>query len=94
MAVSLDIGLVRYIDIADMADRMISSVDLNGPADCADSTTTMWSVLLILRGRENLGLVYEASEQVLRWLFNRWNPCKELQQLRGDQKADSRASKS
>ena len=79
MAVSLDYGLVRYNDIADVADRMISSIDLNGPVDCVDSATTLLSILLILRSRENLGLVYETSEQVLRWLFHRWNPCKVVQ---------------
>lgn len=76
MAVSLEVGVVQYIEIADIADRMISSIGLNGPADCTDSATTMWSVLLILRCRDNLGLVYETSEQILRWLFNRWGPCK------------------
>ena len=78
MAISLDIGVVQYTDIADVANRMISSVDLDGPADCVDSATTMWSVLLTLIGRENLGRVFETSEQVLRWLFNRWNPCEAL----------------
>ena len=78
MAISLDIGVVQYTDIADVANRMISSVDLDGPADCVDSATTMWSVLLTLIGRENLGRVSETSEQVLRWLFNRWNPCEAL----------------
>lgn len=76
MAVSLDVGLVQYTDIADVADNMISSVELNGPADCVDSATTMWSILVILRGKENLGLVSETSEQVLRWLFNHWGTCK------------------
>ena len=79
MAVSLDIGIVQYIDIADAANRTISSVDLDGPADCVDSAATMWSVLLISRGKDNPGRVFETSEQVLRWLFNRWNPCEALQ---------------
>ena len=78
MAVSLDIGIVEYINIAEVVNRMISSVDLDGPADCVDSATTMWSFLLTLRGRDNLGRVFETSEQILRWLFNRWNPCEAL----------------
>ena len=81
MAVSLDVGVVQYLDIADVADSMISSIDLNGPVDCVDSAINMWSLLLILRGRDNIGMVYETSEQVLRWLSNRWCPCKVLQQF-------------
>ena len=74
MASVLDLALVQYSDVADIVDDMIRSVDLNGPAECNDSATTLWTTLVVLKGRENLGSASEASENVLRWLFHRWSP--------------------
>ena len=76
MATILDLALVQYADTADVVDGMIKSVDLNGPAECNDSTTTLWTILVTLKGRENLGSASEASENILRWLFHRWSPGK------------------
>ena len=70
----LDLALIQYADVADVVDGMIKSVDLNGPAECNESAATLWTVLLVLKGRENLGSASEASENTLRWLFHRWNP--------------------
>lgn len=75
MAVVLNFELIRYNEILDVVDNMLSSVDLNGPAECVDSASTLWSVLVLLRGREHVGTVSETSEQVIRWLCNRWSPC-------------------
>ena len=74
MASILDLGLIQYADVADIVDDMVKSVDLNGPAECNDSATTLWTILVVLKGRENLGSASEASENVLRWLFHRWSP--------------------
>ena len=74
MASILDLALVQYADVADTVDDMIKSVDVNGPAECNDSATSLWTILVVLKGRENLGSVSEASENVLRWLFHRWSP--------------------
>lgn len=76
MAVVLNFELVRYNEISDVVDNVLSSVDLNGPAECVDSSSTLWSVLVLLRGREHVGTVSETSEHVIRWLCNRWSPCK------------------
>ena len=76
MATILDLALVQYADIADIVDGMTKSVDLNGPAECNDSATTLWTILVTLKGRENLGSASEASENILRWLFHRWGPGK------------------
>ncbi len=76
MAVLLDSGLVQYTDVADLVDSMIRSIDLNGPAMCDASATTLWAILLVLRGRAHLGSVSESCDHVLSWLFNRWSPCK------------------
>ena len=74
MAVLLNYGLVEYPDIADLVESMIKSVDLNGPAECDDSSTTLWTILLVLRGREHLSSASEPFDSILRWLFGRWNP--------------------
>ena len=74
MAVLLDCGLVGYPNIADLVESMIKSVDLNGPAECDDSSTTLWTILLVLRGREHLSSASEPFDSVLRWLFGRWSP--------------------
>lgn len=68
--------LIQYADVADVVDGMIKSVDLNGPAECDEPATTLWTILVALKGRENLGSASEASENVLRWLFHRWSPAK------------------
>ncbi len=74
MAFILDLALIQYADVADIVDGMTKSVDLSGPAECDESATTLWAFLVVLKGRENLGSASEASENVLRWLFHRWNP--------------------
>lgn len=76
MAVLLESQLVQYTDIADLVDSMTRSIDLNGPAECDESATTLWTILLILRGRAHLGSVSESCDTVLGWLFSRWSPCK------------------
>lgn len=78
MAFLLNCELVHYSDVVDIVDNMITSVDLNGPADCVDSACTFWSLIVLSRGRENLGLVSETSEHILRWLCTRWRPSKSL----------------
>ena len=67
-------GLTRYSDVVDIVDGMLRSVDLSGPAECDESAATLWSLLLIRRNFENFGSAPDASENVLRWLFSRWNP--------------------
>lgn len=74
MASTLDSALIEYAEVADIVDGMTKSVDLNGPAECDESATTLWTILVVLKGRENLGSASEASENVLRWLFHRWSP--------------------
>jgi hypothetical protein len=74
MTVLLNKEHVRYKDIINTVDLMIDSVDLNGPVDCVDSACTLWSVIMLLRGRENLGSVFETSEHILYWISRRWKP--------------------
>lgn len=67
--------LVSYVDVADIVDTIINSADLSGPAECDGSATTLWVILLKLRGQEQLDAASDISENVLRWLYKRWSPC-------------------
>lgn len=76
MAHALAAGLVEYVNITDIVDGMTRSVDLNGPAECDESATSLWTVLLSMRGRDSLSPAPETSGNILRWLFSRWSPGK------------------
>ena len=76
MTVVLDWGLVRYVDIADIADSMISSMNLSGPVSAVDSALDLCSTIALQRGRENSSLAAETSESCLNWLFHGWKPSK------------------
>lgn len=78
MAVLLGGELVQYSDVVDIIDNMTNSVDLNGPADCVDSACTLWSIIMLLKGKENIRLVSDTSEHIVRWLCARWKPGKLL----------------
>lgn len=72
----LDCGLLHYSQISDLAEGMLSSVDVNGPVDAVDATIGFWVVIAAFRARDNLGSAYDTVERVLRWLFMRWSPSK------------------
>lgn len=76
MTILLNLGLVQYTDVADLVDAMTRSADLNGPAECDESATSLWTTLLELRGRAQFGSISESCDMVLSWLFKRWSPCK------------------
>ena len=78
MATILDQRLIDFVDVADLVEAMLSSVDLNGPAIFTDSSVALWCILINLRARVNPSLVHDTSERILRWMFVRWNPCKHL----------------
>lgn len=79
MTYALTSKLVQYADIADLVEGMTRSVDLNGPAECDESATSLWTMLLVLRGRDNLNSAPETSGNILRWLFSRWSPGRSTQ---------------
>ena len=76
MAGLLSHGLLQYPQVKDLAEGMLSSVDLDGPADAVDSTVHFWAAVAALRATDNLGSAHETVERVLRWLFMRWSPSK------------------
>jgi len=74
MARLLNVGLVPYSQVKDIAEGVLSSVDVNGPADAVDATIHYWATVATLRAAENLGSAYDTIERVLRWLLKRWSP--------------------
>ncbi|KAL8900186.1 MAG: hypothetical protein Q9207_005812 [Kuettlingeria erythrocarpa] len=70
----LDMGLVCYTDIADIADGMVSSMDLNGPVNFQDSTLALCSAIALQKGQENASVAAETADRVLNWLFHLWRP--------------------
>ena len=76
MYVILQKGLIRYIDIADIADGMIPSMELNGPVDAVESTLNLCSLLALERAQDNSVLAAETAERFLNWLFYSWKPGK------------------
>ena len=74
----LETGAVKYPDISDLVDNMISSFDFSGPAVCVDSSNRFLSLIAPLRFKFNLGSIPETLERILRWLFVRWSPSKLL----------------
>ena len=74
MGIILDTGLVDFADITELVDGMVASADMNGPAVFADSSVTLWSTFISLKGRQNHGMIHNIIERVLRWLFTKWSP--------------------
>lgn len=76
MSILLDQELVRYTDVADVADGMISSMDLNGPVNAVDSALKLCSILALQRGQDNSLLAAETADRFSNWLFHSWRPSK------------------
>ncbi|KAL8703539.1 MAG: hypothetical protein Q9201_003296 [Fulgogasparrea decipioides] len=74
MAVLLDRELVRYADIADVADSMISSMHLSGPVHSVDSALALCLTLALQRGQENSLVAAETADRFLDWLLHNWRP--------------------
>ncbi|KZF26714.1 putative phosphotidylinositol kinase Tel1 [Xylona heveae TC161] len=67
----LALGLVDYGLIADLADTMISSIEVYGPTNLTDTSICFWIVLLEKRFLDTPNVGNASSERVLPWLFKR-----------------------
>ena len=84
LSVLLETGVVKYADISDLVDNMISSFDFSGPSICVDSSNRFLSLIAPLRCKHDLGTTSEILERILRWLFLRWSPSKHICIWRND----------
>ncbi|KAL8710033.1 MAG: hypothetical protein Q9220_005304 [cf. Caloplaca sp. 1 TL-2023] len=73
-AILLDNGLVQYTDIADTADGVLSSIEINGPISAVDSALHLCVLLAVQRCQENSLLAAETADRLLNWLFHSWRP--------------------
>lgn len=76
MSYILGSELIQIADVADLVDSMTQSIDLNGPAECDDSATTLLAMILAIRDHGKFSSTLDSSGNVLRWLFGRWSPCR------------------
>ncbi|MCJ1393539.1 Serine/threonine-protein kinase tel1 [Xylographa bjoerkii] len=74
MAIILDRGLVDYVDIVAVIDKMLSSVELNGPSIFCDSAVDLWKAVINVMIKQNPAATQVTSDRILRWLFIRWRP--------------------
>jgi ataxia telangiectasia mutated family protein len=71
--------LVKYHDIGEDVETIVTSADASGPAFLCDSSLFLMNHLLHARITEVPGASLAASQHVIRWLFARWDPGVHLQ---------------
>ncbi|KAH7063591.1 hypothetical protein B0J12DRAFT_643289 [Macrophomina phaseolina] len=74
MDIILRLGLVDYRDIGEIADVMVSSTELHGPAVLSDSSCSLWLTIFDARSSESPHSSHVTTDRMLRWLFSRWTP--------------------
>ncbi|EFR04627.1 ataxia telangiectasia mutated [Nannizzia gypsea CBS 118893] len=72
MAVSIRSKLLNYSDIARTLDSLVSSADLNGPANLNDSSLNLWINVLEQWSDINVAQSQSLAKQACGWLKNKW----------------------
>ncbi|KAL5329330.1 hypothetical protein ACEPPN_002841 [Leptodophora sp. 'Broadleaf-Isolate-01'] len=67
-------GLVRYHEIGEDVDAIVTAADISGPVVLCDSSMFLMVDLLHARVTEVPGASLTTAQHVIRWLFARWNP--------------------
>ncbi|KAF2453189.1 hypothetical protein BDY21DRAFT_142648 [Lineolata rhizophorae] len=70
------VRLVPYSSVAEVAEAMVTAVELNGPAIVADASCAFLATLIRVRGAENPSAFASSSDRVLNWVFGKWLPSK------------------
>lgn len=70
-------GLVYYQAIAEHVSAMVTSVDMSSPAVICESSLALMTHLLNVRNMEVPGGSLAACQNIVRWVFTKWNPCEE-----------------
>lgn len=70
----LAVGLLRYQEIGEDVNSMITAADVSGPAVLCDSALFLMIHLLHARVLEVPGASLNACQHVIRWIFAQWNP--------------------
>ncbi|RFU31795.1 hypothetical protein B7463_g4570, partial [Scytalidium lignicola] len=67
-------SLIKYGEVAEDINAIISAADTNGPAVLCDSAIFLMMHLLHTKIIEVPGISLVASQNIIRWLFTKWNP--------------------
>lgn len=74
MDIILRLGLVDYNAIAEIADAIVSSVELHAPAVLSESSCSMWLTIFDVRNSQSPHSSQVTADRMLRWLFSKWTP--------------------
>lgn len=67
---------MEYKDVAEGATAMLVMTEISAPAILCDSSLALMRHLLHMRNTEGSGGNANTSQNVVRWLFSKWNPGK------------------
>ncbi|ELR07215.1 Serine/threonine-protein kinase tel1 [Pseudogymnoascus destructans] len=66
--------LVEYNDVVEWATSMLTMTEISAPASICDSSLALMAHLVHMRNMEGSGGGVNPSQNVVRWLFSKWNP--------------------
>ncbi|OBT86494.1 hypothetical protein VE02_04917 [Pseudogymnoascus sp. 03VT05] len=66
--------LVEYNDVVEWATSMLTMTEISAPASICDSSLALMAHLVHMRNTEGSGGSVNPSQNVVRWLFSKWNP--------------------
>lgn len=81
-------GLIEYQDVGEDVNAMITAADVSGPVSLCDSALFLMMHLLHVRVTEVPNANLLVCQNVIRWLFARWNPGKNMETLGLNQVAE------
>lgn len=81
MDVVLRLKIVPFSAVSEAVQTMLVSLELNGPAILAESTTSLMATLIQEKVAENPTHYNQTAERVLSWLLNKWTPSKSRYRL-------------
>jgi ataxia telangiectasia mutated family protein len=76
MDVLLRLQIVPFSSISDIAQSMLLSIELSGPALLTESSSSLMTTIMRERIQENPTHFNVTSERILSWLFSKWTPSK------------------
>ncbi|KFY41352.1 hypothetical protein V495_04972 [Pseudogymnoascus sp. VKM F-4514 (FW-929)] len=66
--------LVEYNDVVEWATSMLTMTEISAPAAICDSSLALMAHLVHMRNTEGSGGSVNPSQNVVRWVFSKWNP--------------------
>ncbi|KAL1956014.1 hypothetical protein VTO42DRAFT_7829 [Malbranchea cinnamomea] len=64
--------IIHYSTVAEMIDSLLSSVELNGPANLTDSALSFWSIIMELRSKVNPAQSQDTAKHICGWMKGVW----------------------